>query len=375
MKFHPHDSLLLEAFGSLPREQRRPILEHLEQCTRCRERLRTLHNQRSGVRAEKIASLTLPIKSHGDYDSALDQALRRFRSRQATLERERSEASDLLARLLEESPGQREVHLQENPRFQTWGLLELILDEGRRATQKAPTSGEPLARLALTLADHLDEAFYGRERIDDLRARAWSVLGNMLRLRSEFSDAEAAFATAERYLRRGTGDPLEQAGILDLRASLWRSQRKFDEAIRLLERAFAIYTESGDRHQGGKILLHTGVVLDCAGRTLDGISVLRQATQFFDPLDRSTQLFFWHNLANNLSKAGRFMEAQGAFSYSLQNTPAIQTVLWLRREFGLRVGSPYCEVDSGRHKSSSGRQKMDWRLMDSPLRCHTSRRN
>jgi tetratricopeptide (TPR) repeat protein len=314
MKFHPHDSLLLEAFGSLSREQRRPVIEHLEQCTRCRERLKTLHDQRSGALSKKIASLTQPVKSHGDYDLALDQALRRFRSRQATLERERSEASDLYARLLEEPPGQREGHLTKNPRFQTWGLLELVLDEGRRATQKAPTSGEPLARLALTLADHLDEAFYGRERIDDLRARSWSVLGNMLRLRSEFSDAEAAFDTAERYLRRGTGDPLERAGILDLRASLWRAQRRFDEAMRLLERAFAIYTESGDRHLGGKILLHTGVVHDCAGRNFDAISVLRRAGQFLDPLDRSTQLFFWHNLASNLSKAGIFMEAQGAFS-------------------------------------------------------------
>ena len=312
MKFHPHDLLLLESFGSLPREQRRPGLEHLEQCLRCREKLRALHDQRSSALSKKIASLISPPASPRDYDSALDQALRRFRFRQATLERERSEAADLFARLLEESPRHWEAYLK-NPKFQTWGVLELVLDEGKRATQKAPTSGEPLARLALTLADHLDEAFYGRERIDDLRARAWSVLGNMFRLRSEFPDAEAAFDTAERYLRRGTGDPLERAGLLNLKASLWKSQRNFDEAMRLLERAFAIYADAGDRHQAGKVLLDTDVVHECAGRPLDGISVLRRAAQFLDPLHRPTQLFFWHNLANALSKAGRFMEAQGAF--------------------------------------------------------------
>lgn len=313
MKFHPHDSLLLEAFGSLSREQRRPVIEHLEQCTRCRERLKALHDQRSGALSKKIASLTRPPKSPADYDSALDQALRRFRFRQATLERERSEAADLFARLLEESSERREMHLRENPRFQTWGLLELVLDEGSRATQKAPTSGEPWARLALSLANHLNEAFYGQERIDDLRARAWSVLGNMFRLRFEFPDAEAAFATAERYLRAGTGDPLERAGILNLRASLWKTQLRFDDALRLLERAFAIYAEAGEHHQAGKVLLHTDVVHDCAGRPLDGVSILRRAAQFLDPLHRPTQLIFWHNLASNLTKAGRLMEAQGAF--------------------------------------------------------------
>jgi tetratricopeptide (TPR) repeat protein len=313
MKFHPHDLLLLEAFGSLPREQRRPVLEHLEQCARCRERLRTLHRQRSGVLAKKLARLTKPPESLGDYDSVLDQAMQRFRSRQSTLERERSEAAHLFARLLEEAPEHR-VHLLKNPRFRTWGLLELVLEEGTRAVQKAPANGEPLVRLGLTLANHLDEAFYGRERINDLRARAWSVLGNALRIKSEFPAAEWAFETAERHLRRGTGDPLEQAGISDLRASLWRVQGKFDEAMRLLERAFAIHTKAGERHQAGKALLNIDLVHHRAGRPLDGIPLLHRALDLLDPLHDPTHLLHaWHNLASNLTKAGRFMEAQGAF--------------------------------------------------------------
>jgi len=314
MKFHPHDLLLLETFGSLTREQRRPVLEHLEQCTRCRERLRTLHRQRSSALFKRIAGLTKPLRSPGDYDSALDQAMYRFRSRQCALEQERSEAVDLYAKLLEESPEHRKVLVRKTPKFQTWGLLELVLDEGRRAAQKAPTSGEPLVRLALTLADHLEAAYYGQERIDDLRARAWSVLGNTLRLKSELPSAEAAFDIAERYLRRGTGDPLERAEFSELKASLRRTQKRFEDAMALLKRPLATYTEAEDWHRAGRVLVGIGVVHHDAGRPPEGIPLLNQALNLIDG-NREPFLLLCtlHNLADDLAKSSRIMAAQAAF--------------------------------------------------------------
>lgn len=314
MKFHPHDSLLLEAFGSLSRERRRPVLEHLEQCPRCRKRLGDLHRWKTGALAKKLGSLTRPSTGLNDYDSALEQAFRRFQARQDALEKERSAAVDLLPKLLEEAPERREWLIKKEPKYQTWGLLEFLLDKANQATQKAPVSGEPLIQLARTLATNLDETYYGRERLEDLRARTWSILGNTFRMRYEFPAAEVAFKTAESHLRSGTGDPLERAGLLVLKSSMWRYQRKFDEALHLLQRALSIYTEAGNVHQAASALLNIDLVHNTAGRPLDGLPFLEQATELAESLrDPMFSLYIWHNLASNLSKAGRFMEAQRAF--------------------------------------------------------------
>jgi len=345
MKFHPHDFLLLEAFGSLSREQRRPVIEHLERCARCRERLRALHRQRSGVLFQKIARLTKAPESLGDYDSALDQAFRRFRSRQAALANERSEASSLFAKLLEESPERQEWLVQNNPKFQTWGLLEHTVDEGRRAAQKEPASGEPLVRLALTLADHLDEAYYGRERIDDLRARTWSILGNTLRLRSEFPAAEAAFETAEDHLRRGTGDPLERAGISNLKASLWRDQGRFDDALTLLKRPLAAYNQAEDWHSAGRILVAMGVIHYEAGHPSEDIPLLRQALDLIDGNREPLLLLsILHNLTDDLTRSRRIMEAQAVFTRahplyaSLQERGIQNKSFWLEGRIASGLG-------------------------------------
>jgi tetratricopeptide (TPR) repeat protein len=51
-----------------------------------------------------------------------------------------------------------------------------------------------------------------------------------------------------------------------------------------------------------------------AGHPLDGIPLLHRALELIHPLHSPTYLLnAWHNLASNLTKAGRYMEAQGAF--------------------------------------------------------------
>lgn len=313
MKIHPNDTLLLEAFDGLSREQRRPVLEHLERCARCRDRLKELHRWRSSPLSRKIAGLSGTPGSLSEYDSVLDRALKRFRSRQVIYERERSEAVDLLPRLMEESPEHRELRLRNDPRFQTWGFLELLLKEATQTTQKAPESGEDPARLCLVLADHLDGEFYGRERIADLRARAWSVIGNVRRLRSEVPKATEAFSTAERHLHKGTGDPMEWATLSDLKASLLRSQSRFADAMRLLKRVLDVYTKAEDHHSAGKTLLGMDGVHFSAGRPTDGVPLLHQALKLLAPLREPSLLpVVWHNLANDLAKSGKFMEARGA---------------------------------------------------------------
>lgn len=67
----------------------------------------------------------------------------------------------------------------------------------------------------------------GDERINDFRAGALAALGNAKRLASDFSGAGEAFREARSALQEGTGDPLEEARLISLEASLLNDLGEF----------------------------------------------------------------------------------------------------------------------------------------------------
>jgi tetratricopeptide (TPR) repeat protein len=112
----------------------------------------------------------------------------------------------------------------------------------------------------------------------------------------------------------GTKDPWELAVWLDLRASLLRAQRRFEEALRLLHRAQTIFLGIGDRHYAGRTLVNMDNVLHHAGRPEEGIPLLYRALELIDPAqDLKLQLITYHNLIDDLAEASRLMEAQRLF--------------------------------------------------------------
>jgi tetratricopeptide (TPR) repeat protein len=193
-------------------------------------------------------------------------------------------------------------------------MLEQLIERGREAGYADPAHGEELGELALAQADRLHAEFYGAERIEDLRARAWAGISNSRRVRSDLAGAEAAMAEAFVHLRRGTGDLIERAVVLDLRASLLRAQRRFSQALRLLQRAVEIFLEYGDTHRAGRSLLSMSNVHHAAGTPEESIPLLYQAIELIDTDEEPLLvLAIWHNLIDNLANAGRFLEAHGLF--------------------------------------------------------------
>jgi tetratricopeptide (TPR) repeat protein len=123
-----------------------------------------------------------------------------------------------------------------------------------------------------------------------------------------------AFERAFAHLRRGTREPLERALLLDLRASLSTDQRRFEQAMRLLRRASAIFHDVGDEHRAGRSLIKMSGVHYFAGDPEAGIPLLREALRLIDPREEPRLLLAaWHNLAFYHAEAGRFMEAQGIY--------------------------------------------------------------
>ncbi len=220
-----------------------------------------------------------------------------------------------LWRRLEPLPYDQQLRqVEDDGALQTWGLCRLLLRKSLDATIQRPAVAVRLAVLAVKIADHLGEA-YDRDWVADLRALACAHLGNARRVISETQSAGDAFLDAHGHLRRGgTGNPRIEAEVLDLEASLRRDERRFADALVLLDRVIATYTsddpELRDLHLAGRSLVNRAVTLEESGDVEGAILALRQAAPWIDQ-ERDPRLILClkHNLLLYLPAAGRHQEA------------------------------------------------------------------
>ena len=306
MKIHPNSYTLEEFLVSLSR-QHLEVVVHLVGCAACRRRFEGLMRQRS--MSKKTADILLWPQKPAEACPGQAEGQTLF-DRERALAKERAAAPSLFVELVRQPVEQRSPLLSSS-RFHTWGLFELLIERSLEAGINCPARGEELGLLALSLSAHLDAAFYGETLIEDLRARSWAYVGNARRLRSDFQAADEAFLVAYEHLHRGTQDPLERAILLDLEASLRRGQRQFEQAFKLLQRAVAIFLQSGQRHRAGRSLVNLSTTYHYAGEPEKGIPILFQAIELIDPeQEPRLQLCALHNLITELTVAGRFLEAQ-----------------------------------------------------------------
>ena len=237
------------------------------------------------------------------------ELLRRLRAREQEMSREETQATALLAEL-EPLPQARRVLLVRNSaRFRTWGLVERLLQESYASRFDDPTRTLDLADLAVVIAEGLGDE-HGVELRNDLLARAWALRGNACRIKSDLAGAERSFERASALLGDGTGDPLEEARVYELAAFLRSDQRRFDDAIRLQERAFRLYRRAGDVSKVGKSLFDQATFCGRAGDRERAIFLSRQALDHLDR-ERDTHLVLAasHNLVVYLQEEGRLREA------------------------------------------------------------------
>ncbi|MBV8201212.1 MAG: hypothetical protein JOZ15_11370 [Acidobacteria bacterium] len=249
-----------------------------------------------------------------DYGPAIERSERRYLEHTRTLHRERAEAPGLLADLLAHRQEKRQLLVANSARFKTWGLYELLLDRSWEMRGVSRPQGEDLVNLAIHLGPHLDASYYRRELIEDMQARAWSYKANFRRLASDFAGAEEAFQVAYAHLKCGTREPLERAVFLDLKASLRGTQRRLEDAKRLLHRAITIFLHQGDGHRAGKSMVSLSWIHSHGDELEDAIATLRRSLLLIDPTqDERLLLCAWHNLIDFLTSMGRFIEAQGSY--------------------------------------------------------------
>jgi tetratricopeptide (TPR) repeat protein len=233
------------------------------------------------------------------YDGAFARAEAAARQWCSTLEQERQEGRAKIAMVLAQQTADGGLPLHHAPEFWTLGLVEELLACSRAKRHENVAATVQYAQLARLAAENLDPGRYGDGRAADTRARAWAELGNAYRIADDLAQAEQALAQARHHSETGTGDPLLAASIADLTASLRCHQRRFTEAFQLLDAAYSLYVDHGDRHRGGRTLISKGIYTGYAGEPEEALRLLSRGLLLIDRqrepalLAQAVHAFLW----------------------------------------------------------------------------------
>jgi tetratricopeptide (TPR) repeat protein len=247
-----------------------------------------------------------------DYDPAFRGLAACLRDHTAEMARQRRRLPALRERLRELAPDDRRLLLRADPAFHNWALGEELIEESQRSLGSDLDHAREMADCAAIVTGELEPGGgFSAALINDLKARAWGARGEVLRRLADLRGAGEAFATAEGFLAQGTEDPLEEAGLLELQALLYRDQSRTREAHRLLDGAAAVYRRYRDFHLLGRACIRKGSVHGQANDLAAAVDWLRKGLSLIDPeRDRPLALAARHCLMLYLTESGRAREAR-----------------------------------------------------------------
>jgi tetratricopeptide (TPR) repeat protein len=215
----------------------------------------------------------------------------------------RQRAEELYARLKPLSEDKRLAVVRAAREYQSWALCERVCEQSVREASRNLEHASSLARLAEEIAQRVRGPESWRDRV---RGFAMGHRANILRVSGELKAAEAAFEEAKRLWHAGSdpGAVLDPGRLLDLEASLCRDQRRFEEALALLDQA------RGVSRCPVHTLISKGFTLEVMGEYDRAVEALLQAESL---VDREAEPRLWYkrsfNLAVSYCHLGRYREA------------------------------------------------------------------
>ncbi len=293
---------LLDRFlrGEATREEVRQVVRHLlSGCPRCLE---------SALRAGPYSGAS-GGREPGDYDEAFQRALEFATAQEQRLAVEKLRGWGQWAALAPLQPQVRFAVVENDTRYQNWGLYVRLLEASRLYMRTEPAEAVDIVRLAIVVAEHLDPEVVGAKRVADLRAAAWADLGNVKRLASDFEGSRRAFNEAWRISEEGTGEPVEAAYILSLESAYMRDMGEFETAEAALEEALELYGRVGDKHQQGRTLLKMGNSIGYIEPERALVHIRRGLALIDATKEPRLDLCAQHDLALFLNDSGRPEEA------------------------------------------------------------------
>ena len=312
MGLHPTNELLRQVLNRLTPESRNFVLHSASLRPKPKGKSEAADPEGEPARPEgKILAWRPPRRGHEGLSAERMAELRR---RVEVLERERLAAPELAEEILTLRPEDRLRAVEEDDRFRTLAVTENLLYRSRKLCFQSPQQGRELAELGLRIVQTLDTDRYQGHILQDACGRAWSEVANCHRLCSDHANAERALLKAEACLR-DSSDRLEHARFFNLKAALRKDQRRFSDALKLRDRALAIYKRFEDRHSLGRTLNSKGSDYLEMGEPQAAVDCLRKAIRFLDAeIEPHVVLAAHHNLVTALLHQDRALEAADAFA-------------------------------------------------------------
>lgn len=297
--------------GGLDAAGRRRVLYHLlGGCAVC---LRLLQTAAEPLLGEEPWTAVEPVAEEL-YDKALTRASVFARSLEKRWRKETEKLERALA-LLDQAPGGLgDVSFPWRPAkaLHGWPLCEALLRKSYEVRFSDPKRMLNLAQSAAGVAKNIKlESYPWPGFVADLRARAFAELGNAYRINDRFSEADAAFGQAREFLEKGTGDPLQNARVLDLLASLRCDQGRLEDAIALLGQVYEFYLEAGDPHLAGRALVSKGINTHYQGYPQKAVSLFERGLKLLEPeRDRQLVATSQEGLLHALADCGEYRQAR-----------------------------------------------------------------
>lgn len=282
--------------GTLPCPARRRLVAHL--LGGCRECSRALADHLGFGR---------PAADPEDYDAAIKRAV----SRASAMTAVRREAIVMLASLLSGERSWTALSASETAVLRGVPRIRALLEASRSLRHEDLQAMLRFARLARCAADRLRRKDYGAEPVADLRALAWAELANAYRVCDHLPQAHQAINRAIYFAHRGSGNEILLARIADLLASLLGHQRRFREALDLLEVIYRVHAREERHHLAGRALISAGVYAGYDGGPEKAIRLMRRGLDLLDPeRDRQLVAQTLRNMIDLLVELGEYRHAR-----------------------------------------------------------------
>jgi tetratricopeptide (TPR) repeat protein len=297
--------------GSLDRKRVRGMVAHLlGGCASCQS---AMLPQVQSLLSPPEPEVEIPAALGSAYDAAIQRAL--HGARQAVRQERQPAVDEMRARL---SRLGTEGFLAAPRRLRGLASVEALLQKSWELRQDDPQKMLHFALLATIEAGKLDPGILDAAQVDDLRCRASFELGNAYRVANRLQEAEEALGEAGEFFRSGTGDSRLKARLLDVQASLYGDQRRFDRCFATLDVVITLYRELAENHLAGRALITKAVHTRYANDTAKAIELLQEGLSLIDPeIDPKLAVNSAHNLAWLMVDCGRYRDARRTLWASL----------------------------------------------------------
>lgn len=273
-------------------------LAHLAECASCRQ---------------KLAGNVITFDA-----TARREREREFTTTALRLERERETGSDVVDRVLRETPIDEWPSLAEVPELRNNAALEQMSEQVRRRLHRKPTEALAIANLSASIAESLPPVQYPPVILAQLRANAWKDRASALRYLARYDEALEAASRGEEAVGEFGSLQYDRAVVRLVKGTVYFQTGRLDDAASVLAECRQVFDDYNDEQR----LMQAGIMQACV---LYEKTHYAEARQLFSEMiqaalalgDLESQARIHNNLGYCETHLGNFAQANIHFSEAI----------------------------------------------------------